>query len=89
MGAADFLYAFLCVFSEDEVNFVCVFRGFAESLLWRCRVFSFEIACASQKFRVSPFTFAYGPRKSHVMYVNLFICVWFSAYAVHWVAGSS
>ena len=34
---------FTC-FSEDEVTFVCIFTGFAESRLWECRVFSFKIA---------------------------------------------
>ena len=64
-----FLYAFLHVFSEDEVTFVCIFTGFAESRLWECRVFSFKIARISQKSRVFPFTFVPAPRKSHDLHV--------------------
>ena len=63
-------------FSEYEVTFAFIFLGFAESRLWECRVFSFKNARASQTSRVFPFTFAYDPRKSNVLYVKLFvICV--------------
>ena len=55
--------------SEDEVNFVCIFTGFAESRPWECRVFSFEIARTSQKSRVFPFTFAPSCRQSYVLFV--------------------
>ena len=48
---------FVCMFkgfSEYEVTFASIFTGFAESRLWECRVFSFKIACTSQKSRVFP-----------------------------------
>ena len=77
------------IFSEYDVTFECIFTGFAESRPWECRVSSFKIARTSQKSCVFPFTFAYGPRKSHVLCVNLFIFVGFFAYAVHEGAGSS
>ena len=76
-------------FSEYEVTFACIFTGFAESRPWECRVFSFKIARTSQKSRVFPFTFAYGPRKSYVLCVNSLIFAGFFAYAVHEGAGSS
>ena len=41
------------------------------------------------KSRVFPFTFAASFRKFHVLYVNLYICVSFFAYAVYSEAGSS
>ena len=66
---------FYLFFSEVEVNFVCMFTGFAESRPWECRVFSFEIAPTSQKSRVVPFSFVPTPRKSHDLHVNLFIFV--------------
>ena len=65
---------FMC-FSEDDVNCVCIFTGFAESRPWECRVFSFNIARTSQKSRVFPFTFVPAPRKSHDLHVNLLIFV--------------
>ena len=71
------------------MTFACILTGFAESRPWECRVFSFKIARASQKSRVFPFTFAHGPRKSHVLCVNLHIFAGFFANAVHEGAGSS
>ena len=75
MSAADFLYACLRVFSEDEVTFVCIFTGFAESRPWECRVFSFAIARISEKSRVFRFTFVPAPCKSHDVCVILRIFV--------------
>ena len=65
------------------------FYRFAESRLWECHVFSFKIVRASQQSRVVLFIFVYGPRKTHVLHVTVVLFVWFSAYAVHWAAGSS
>ena len=75
MSASDFVVCIFTGFSEYEVTFAYMFMGFAESRLWKCRVFSLTIACASQKSRVFPFTFADGPCKSNVLHTNLLICM--------------
>ena len=91
-GRGGFIVCMFTRFSECEVTFACIFTGFAESRPWECRVFSFKIARTSQKSRVFPFTFAPTCRQSHVLCVFLhvlYICVWFCAYVLQFVAGSS
>ena len=70
-----FLYACLQGFLNMKLLLHEFCTGFAESRLWECRVFSFKIACTSQKYRVFPFTFAPTCRQSLVCFA-CFVHLW-------------